>query len=547
MKFHPSNPIQITLICLVLMLSYSCNKDSDLLAEYVVENPEIALSETVVTLRNSSVIIKPSGKYSNGNSKKSTITDVSTPSIGTAVINEDNSITYTPDTDITGTDEFNYTTDVTNTDNTITQETGSITVTITDENPISTEPEDMGELKAFPGAEGFGKNATGGRGGKVIFVTNLNASGAGSLRAALESSGTRTVVFRIGGIIDLKGDVIYIENPNLTIAGETAPGDGIAIKDGSVAIYTSNVIVRHIRFRGNENPISQLRIRGSGSLYSFSIDRIIIDHCSFSWANDQTLSVVKAKDVTIQNSFFTGTIKSILAWSNKDLSVLNNIMALVDTRNITTNQQLGTYLQYEEINNYIYGFNWGVSHGVGMMGTVENNIFESSNSFSSTTDYAISLTDINPSYYETSNVEEMTYLYESGNVIDGSFNGVIDLPDSSWKKADPLYRSTYEPKPTTGLKSELLANAGAYPWNRDSVDENVIAHINAKTGTLSKDRNYPIIQNGTPYPDSDNDGMDDNWEIANNLNPKDSSDGQKDRNGDGYTNLEEFLHSLTQK
>ncbi|MEZ4970194.1 MAG: hypothetical protein R2814_11185 [Flavobacteriaceae bacterium] len=76
MKFHPSNPIQITLICLVLILSYSCNKDSDLLAEYVVENPEIALSETVVTLRNSSVTIKPSGKYSNGNSKKSTITDV---------------------------------------------------------------------------------------------------------------------------------------------------------------------------------------------------------------------------------------------------------------------------------------------------------------------------------------------------------------------------------------------------------------------------------------------------------------------------------------
>lgn len=547
MKFHPSNLIQISLGCLAFLLITSCNKDSDLLAEYVVENPEVALSDNVVTLRNSSVTIKPSEKYSNGKSKKATITDVSSPSIGTAVINEDNSITYTPDADITGTDEFSYTTDVTNTDDTVTQETGSITVTITDETPISTDPLDMGELKAFPGAEGFGMNTTGGRGGKVIPVTNLNASGPGSLRAALEANGTRTIVFRVGGIIDLNGSIINISNPNLTIAGETAPGDGILIANGTIAVSTSNIIIRHIRFRGSASGDDALRIKGNSTLYSFNLSDIIVDHCSFSWSNDENISVVNAKNVTIQNSILTGADKNILTWSNKDLSVINNILALSRSRNLECNQQLGTYLVFEEINNLVYGFDWAFGMGLGLMATIENNIFESSNSFNPASDYPISYTNINPSYTSTSNTEDKTYIYAKGNSIDAAFVGVYNPLGNSWRKNTPLYRSTYSPKPITSLKEDLLANAGALPWRRDSVDKGVIANIKAKTGTISFSGTFPNLTNSTAYPDTDFDGMDDNWEIANNLDNKDGSDGQKDRNGDGYTNLEEFLHSLTLK
>lgn len=549
MKFHPSNSIKAILLCFVLFSSISCNKDSDLLAEYVVENPKsIVLNDIVIsTLTNKPIIIDPVDKETHKEPEKVIITEVTPPKMGNTVVNEDNTITYTPNPDKTGTDEFDYTTNVTNPDNSVTTETGKVTITVT-ENAPTTKPIEMGELKAFPGAEGFGKNATGGRGGKVIYVTNLDASGPGSFKEAVTATGPRIVIFRVGGTIDLKGTIVSINDPDLTVAGETAPGDGILISNGSMAIHASNIIFRHLRFRGSAggNTI-QFSIKGTSSLYKFNLDRIILDHCSFSWANDNTLTVVNAKDVTVQNSLFTGNIKSILAWSNKDLSVLNNIMALSANRNLECNQQLGTYLVFEEINNLVYGFNWAFGMGLGLMGTIENNIFESSNSFKHTSSYPISFTPINPNYYSTSNTEDLTYVYDAGNTVDNTFSGVYDPKYNQYKKSAPLYRSTYKPKPTAGLKDALLADAGALPWNRDSVDKEVIAHIKAKTGTLTTSGTYPTIKNGKPYPDADGDGIDDNWELANNLDPKDRSDGNKDRNGDGYTNLEEFLYSLTLK
>ena len=547
MKFHPSNLIQISLGCLAFLLITSCNKDSDLLAEYVVENPEVALSDNVVTLRNSSVTIKPSEKYSNGKSKKATITDVSSPSIGTAVINEDNSITYTPDADITGTDEFSYTTDVTNTDDTVTQETGSITVTITDKTPISTDPLDMGELKAFPGAEGFGMNTTGGRGGKVIPVTNLNASGPGSLRAALEASGPRVVVFRVGGTIDLGNVRVYIENPNLTIAGETAPGDGILIKNGTLAISTNNVIVRHLRIRGSAPGDDCFVIKSFGSS---PVENVIIDHCSMSWAEDENLAVNYGKNITIQNSVISNATYGTLIQKGENISVLENIYALVDQRSIRANYSTHLNLTYEMINNYIYGVNGPGGASQGLKTTTENNISEASNSFSIRSSSLIEFIASNVTGGEPNTVEN-SYYYVKGNELGDAYRNVISsTTPSKYIFDEPLYRSTYNPLPTSGLKTKLLANAGAYnglPQGLDAVDMSVVNNIKAKTGRVSSSGTFPAISNGTPYPDADSDGMDDNWEHTNNMDPKDPSDGQKDRNGDGYTNLEEFLHSLTLK
>ncbi|MEQ8219811.1 MAG: Ig-like domain-containing protein, partial [Arenibacter sp.] len=356
MKITPSNLLQVTLVCLVLFLNFSCNKDSDLLAEYVVNseneiseipkevsidlahavftteedqpvtfnllyntsserkgrrrykssskpkygaitiekdsiavytppsdyngkddieitlevtNEDETTSEEVVTIdvtvepvtdvvedivevsSEEPIVIEPLKNDTFKEESEVVITEVSQPSNGTAVINEDNTITFTPNTNNTeevapeevtteevapeettpAEDTFTYTTSVTNPDNTVTEETGSVTVTVTDKTPTSEEPVEMGGLKAFPGAEGFGQYATGGRGGKVLFVTNLNNSGSGSLREALEASGPRTVIFRVGGTINLSSGIV-IKNPNLTIAGQTAPGGGILIKGG---------------------------------------------------------------------------------------------------------------------------------------------------------------------------------------------------------------------------------------------------------------------------------------------------------------------------
>lgn len=557
MKLHPSNPLQVTLFYIILILSSSCNKDSDLLAEYVIENPEIALSETIVTLRNSSVTIKPSGKYSNGNSKKSTITDVSTPSIGTAVINDDNSITYTPDTDITGTDEFNYTTDITNTDNTITQETGSITVTIADdETPISSEPGDMGELKAFPGAEGFGKNAIGGRGGKIVEVTTTNFSGPGSLKEALEMKGARTIIFRVGGTISNTGSsylTIPMGSGNVTIAGETAPGNGISIRGAKLSIRDSNVIIRHLRFRqdpsnstgGNDDAMT---IDGTQS--DKPLTDIIIDHCSFSGGLDGNLDIRNTWGATVQNSIFSHNEKSNLINANsKDISYIKNIFALVRERTIRANTIDHLDLTYEQINCLLYAISspGGPSHGLKV--TIENNICENSNEVRIGSDQIVEFPAPNPDNGETNKIEN-TYLYVNGNDLGSVYKYDIKPTSEMYRKNVPLYRSDYTPLPTAGLKNLLLTNAGAYNGLRqgvDAIDQGIFNNITNKNGTISQTYTFPSISNGTPYLDSDGDGMDDNWETVNNLNPNDNSDGQKDRNGDGYTNLEEFLYSLTLK
>lgn len=411
----------------------------------------------------------------------------------------------------------------------------------------------LSERNAFPSAVGFGQNATGGRGGRIIEVTNLNASGAGSFANAVNQTGPRIVIFRVGGTIDMGGSIIFLDNPDITIAGETAPGDGILVRGGTIAISTSNVIIRHIRFRGSAPGDDALRIRGFGANYTFPISDIIVDHCSLSWSNDENISVINARDVTIQNCIISNSTYAILAWSNRDLSVLNNIMALTGSRGIETNQQLGTYLVYEEINNLVYGFNWYVGHGKGLMATIENNIFEDSNDFSSTTDYAISFTEINPDYYETSNPAEMTYVYHSGNTVDASFTAVYDGRSgkgAGYEKIAPLYRSSYEPRPTAGLKDKLLQDVGALPWNRDSVDNLVITNVTNKTGSISTSGTFPTIANGTPYTDSNSDGISDTWATLHGISSASqvkstyTINGKTIINDAGYTALEIFFADI---
>ena len=157
----------------------------------------------------------------------------------------------------------------------------------------ATESASSGELPAFPGAEGYGARTTGGRGGRVIAVTNLNESGPGSFRAAIEAKGPRIVVFRVAGTIDSEGKRFSIKNDNITIAGQTAPGDGICLK-GDLALNANNVIIRYIRVR--PDPIS----REVDAIFGRYKKNIILDHVSTSWSSDEVLSVYHNEHVTIQ-------------------------------------------------------------------------------------------------------------------------------------------------------------------------------------------------------------------------------------------------------
>ncbi|RMF20199.1 MAG: hypothetical protein D6765_17180, partial [Bacteroidetes bacterium] len=224
------------------------------------------------------------------------------------------------------------------------------------------------QIHAFPGAEGYGSTTPGGRGGEVIKVTNLNADGPGSLRAALEGDkGPRIVVFETGGEIDLQGDNIIITSPYLTVAGQTAPGDGILIKNGLIRIGTHDVVIRGLRFRKSHyqrpgehffgNVYGGINCSGSGTY------NIVVDHCSFAWSVAAGSGVLQgAHDITFswcifaeglhcnmhaENCHSKGLVFHRTAGGN--LSAHHNVFISNDARNPNILSP-----HNEVVNNYIY-------------------------------------------------------------------------------------------------------------------------------------------------------------------------------------------------
>lgn len=419
-------------------------------------------------------------------------------------------------------------------------------------------------LPAFPGAEGFGSTTIGGRGGQVIEVTNLNASGAGSLAAAIAVSGPRIVVFRTGGTILLTNE-LPINNPYITIAGQTAPGGGIAIRGAALRINTHDVVVRGLRIRIGDSPSGPAPDQrdGLGIQQDPVTNNIIVDHCSVSWAIDENISIYGwGHDITFQwnitsealyNSLSSAGVESygLLVkdkGSMQRISVHHNLLAHNNERNpeFAADDTGANLFAGEIVNNVVYnwfGYAMRLEFGNPQVNVIGNYCRMGPNSH-------VHLT--NGLKFNALAAGARFYVHD--NIGPGRLTNTGD----DWLFADggSAYRSNTPVFTGSGITTQLpdaaltlvLANAGATQPQRDAVDTRVVQDVQNGTGAIIDSQTqvggWPTLAAGTPPTDTDHDGMPDSWETSHGLNPNSASDGSLDRDSDGYTNVEEYINSL---
>lgn len=433
---------------------------------------------------------------------------------------------------------------------------------------------------AFPGAEGGGMYATGGRGGKVLFVDNLNDKGEGSLREAVEEEGPRIVIFRISGNIHLQKP-IYIKNKDITIAGQTAPGDGICLVNCGIKVETDNVIIRFLRIRpGNTmkdetDAISGIRQRN-----------IIIDHCSFSWSDDEVASFYDNTNFTMQwciisESFYKsfhhkGNHGYGGIWGGNNATFHHNLLSDHTSRNP---RFCGSrYLHKPENektdfrNNVIY--NWGFNSAYGGEEgyyNIVNNYYKPGPATQKKVRQRI--LDLTQLFYTPKiNPDSMRagWFYITGNFVEGSpeisadnwnggvqGKGVDEAAKNRSRLTSPIpFEKVYTTDAKTACNS-VTQKAGA-SLVYDAVDKRILKEV--KTGIEKAGKSFEGGGNGIidsqddvggwpelkslPAPkDTDNDGMPDDWEKKNKLNPlnADNSERALDPN---YTNVEVYINSL---
>lgn len=453
------------------------------------------------------------------------------------------------------------------------------------------------DILAFPGAEGGGRYSFGGRGGKVYVVTNLNDNGPGSLRWACEQGGARIIVFNVAGIIRLQTPLI-IRAPYITIAGQTAPGDGVCVAGESVWINTHDVIIRYMRFRRGETWVG----RRDDAIGGNPVGNIIIDHVSASWGLDENMSMYRhmyndstgkiedkfgTVNITIQNSIFSEALDT---WNHAFGSTLGGenctFMRNLWAGNAGRNPSIGWNGVFNFANNVI--FNWvhrSIDGGdYRAQYNIINNYFKPG---PATPKNNVGHRILKPESGR-SKLKERYYgrAYVNGNVMEGfpaitkdNWNGGVQVEEEA--DAGKYLASMKWPKPLTmpaitilsaeEAKTYVLANAGATLPKRDAVDSRIVKQVT--TGKVEVDPNvkppetqfkhrrlpidsykigiitdpaqvggYPEYK-GKPYTDTDNDGMPDAYEVKAGLNPKNAADAAKIAKN-GYSNIENYLNSV---
>ena len=469
--------------------------------------------------------------------------------------------------------------------------------------PWAGKPSDLPQSTrlAFPGAEGGGAHVFGGQGGKVYVVKSLADSGPGTLREALEQGGARIIVFNVAGIIKLQSPII-IRAPYVTIAGQTAPGDGICVAGESIWINTHDVVVRYLRFRRGATDVA----RRDDGLGGNPVGNIIIDHVSASWGLDENMSIYRhvyhnpetgkadklpTVNVTIQNSIFSEGLDTYNHAFGSTIGGLNSLFTRnLWANNIARNPSVGMYGDFNFANNVV--FNWWNRSADGGDNHSEYNFVNNYYKPGPITpaDQPIAYRILKP---ESGRDKDQKNLfgkaYVAGNVVDGNpkvtqdnWAGgvqVEDQPDAAKIVAEVRTDKPFTlPNMNTVLPAQeayqyVLANAGCSLPKRDAVDARIVQDVRTGKITYAKDAQpapqspyikrrlpadsykngiitdpaqvggYPDYK-GTPYADADNDGMPDKWETAHGLNPKSAADATQDRDKDGYANIEEYLNSV---
>ncbi|UOR03628.1 T9SS type A sorting domain-containing protein [Hymenobacter aerilatus] len=447
---------------------------------------------------------------------------------------------------------------------------------------------------AFPGAEGAGRFTTGGRGTAsapttVFEVTNLNDdNNPGSLRYALsQPAAARTIVFRVSGTVHLASP-LKINKANTTLAGQTAPGNGICIADFPMSLSANNLIVRYMRFRLGDRNQNKGMVDGSGNDDAFgglNVSNIIVDHCSISWSSDEAFTIYGGDNITAQWNIISEPLNYSYhyetgdtdferhgyggIWGGQHATFHHNLIAHCLSRTPRFNgSRYGVAMGYENVdfrNNVIY--NWGNNNVYGGEAgnyNVVNNYYKYGPSTSNSVRYRV----LNP-YKQTSPALPYGQFYMTGNYVDGSplhtadnWKGVVmqggSLADTTKAKAaTPFDLGPVTTQTATVAYEAVLAGAGAMLPRRDTLDQRIVNNVRTRTGRIiDVQGGYP---HGTPYSisqhawpalnslpasiDSDHDGMPDAWERSQGSNPNDASD-RNEVASNGYTRLENYLNSL---
>lgn len=451
--------------------------------------------------------------------------------------------------------------------------------------PVEDKPIPIVETAfAFPGAEGYGKNTTGGRGGIVIKVTNLNDAGAGSLREAVNATGKRIIVFEVSGNIKLKSR-LQIKNGDITIAGQTAPGDGICVQDQEVNIDANNVIIRFMRFRLGDTNVATIE---SDAIWGRQRENIIIDHCSMSWSIDEAASFYHNKNFTLQWCIISESMNNSGhskgehgyggLWGGAPATFHHNLLAHHTSRNprFDGGNRPGTGVsnfgtdKVDYRNNVIY--NWSINSAYGGENgeyNIVNNYYKAGPATTTNTKRMriVEISKENSAQYAPG--------YGKFYIIGNYVNGYTAVTENNWSGGGVAYDSGVTQSMAQSTKpfssEEIPAHTAEQAYNavlsyvgasykRDVVDARIVGEVrdgtNTYIGSITKLKGiidsqkdvggWPTLLQAQALIDTDGDGMPDEWEIANKLDHNKPNATARELST-GYDNIEVYINSLVKE